>query len=202
MIALTGLIALSACSQKPSSEEISKQVKIALEEAEKAKQETPSATAERVTAPHVAARTVSTPKHLPKPKAVEKSSHAEEAKPVPTAAVSEKAICTNCGVVLSVNERDEEGKGSGLGAVAGAVTGGLIGNQVGQGTGKDVATLVGVFGGAIAGDKIEKHVKKTKIYDISIRMDNGTERVLSQSSNPNIKTGDKVKVENEIVAKQ
>jgi uncharacterized protein YcfJ len=44
---------------------------------------------------------------------------------------------------------------SGAGALVGALAGGAIGNAVGQGTGRAVATALGLFGGAIAGDKIE-----------------------------------------------
>lgn len=44
---------------------------------------------------------------------------------------------------------------SGAGAVMGAVAGGALGNAVGQGGGRAVATMLGVFGGAILGDRVE-----------------------------------------------
>jgi uncharacterized protein YcfJ len=44
---------------------------------------------------------------------------------------------------------------SGAGAAMGAIAGGAIGNQIGGGTGKAAATMLGIFGGAILGDKIE-----------------------------------------------
>ena len=44
---------------------------------------------------------------------------------------------------------------SGAGAVMGAIAGGAIGNQIGRGGGNAVATMLGVVGGAIAGDRIE-----------------------------------------------
>jgi uncharacterized protein YcfJ len=37
----------------------------------------------------------------------------------------------------------------------GAVAGGAIGNAVGKGEGRALATMIGVIGGAIAGDKVE-----------------------------------------------
>ncbi len=44
---------------------------------------------------------------------------------------------------------------SGAGAIMGAIAGGAMGNAVGGGNGKTAATVLGLFGGAILGDKIE-----------------------------------------------
>ena len=44
---------------------------------------------------------------------------------------------------------------SGAGAVMGAVAGGAIGNAVGRGAGNAAATVIGVLGGAVLGDRIE-----------------------------------------------
>jgi uncharacterized protein YcfJ len=44
---------------------------------------------------------------------------------------------------------------SGAGALMGAIAGGAMGNAVGGGNGKTAATVLGLFGGAILGDKIE-----------------------------------------------
>jgi outer membrane lipoprotein SlyB len=97
---------------------------------------------------------------------------------------------------------EEAGKGSGLGAVAGGVAGGLLGHQVGAGTGKDIATVVGVVGGALAGNKIEQAMKKTKVYDVVINMENGETRTVRLNTEPSVVAGDKVKIENELVVKQ
>jgi uncharacterized protein YcfJ len=47
------------------------------------------------------------------------------------------------------------GKTSGAGAAMGAIAGGAMGNAVGKGSGRAVATMVGIVGGAILGDKVE-----------------------------------------------
>jgi outer membrane lipoprotein SlyB len=189
MLALIGIFSLSGCSQKTSNEEIAKQVKIAMEEMEKAKQEAATSAVPAPVAP--AAQVAETPKHVSKPKKVEKAMHIEEeAKPV-HAVAAEKVVCSNCGVVLSVDEV----------VVAGGVAGGLLGNQVGQGSGRDIATVVGAFGGVIAGNEIEKNVKKTKVYDVTVKMENGTERVLRHYTNPNVTAGEKVKVVDDLVIK-
>jgi len=44
---------------------------------------------------------------------------------------------------------------SGAGALLGAVAGGAMGNQVGQGSGRALATMIGLVGGSMLGDKIE-----------------------------------------------
>jgi uncharacterized protein YcfJ len=47
------------------------------------------------------------------------------------------------------------GQTSGAGAAMGAIAGGAIGNAMGKGEGRAIATMLGVIGGAIAGDKVE-----------------------------------------------
>jgi uncharacterized protein YcfJ len=47
------------------------------------------------------------------------------------------------------------GQTSGAGAAMGAIAGGAIGNAIGKGEGRTIATMIGVIGGAIAGDKVE-----------------------------------------------
>lgn len=44
---------------------------------------------------------------------------------------------------------------SGAGAVLGALAGGAIGHAVGAGGGRAAATMLGVFGGAVMGDRVE-----------------------------------------------
>ncbi len=44
---------------------------------------------------------------------------------------------------------------SGAGALMGAIAGGAMGNAVGGGAGKAAATMIGIFGGAVVGDRIE-----------------------------------------------
>jgi outer membrane lipoprotein SlyB len=117
--------------------------------------------------------------------------------PMPNTAPMQVAAltpCDECGVIESVREVDAKGKGSGLGAVGGGVVGGLLGNQVGAGRGKDVMTVVGVVGGAFAGNEVEKRVKTTKRYEVTVRLNDGSSRVISEASVPAWRTGDKVKV--------
>lgn len=113
-----------------------------------------------------------------------------------------KIVCTTCGTVISVTEVEAEGKGSGLGVVAGGVVGGLLGNQVGNGSGRDLATIAGAIGGAVVGNKIEKNAKKTKSYDITVKMETGEQIVFHQATLPVVATGDAVRIENDTVIKK
>jgi outer membrane lipoprotein SlyB len=109
---------------------------------------------------------------------------------------SAQAKCSECGVIDSIREVTTKGEGSGLGVVGGAVVGGLLGNQVGAGRGKDAATVVGAVGGAVAGNQIEKSVKSTKSYDITVRFDDGSSRVIHEENASAWRPGDRVKVIN------
>lgn len=57
--------------------------------------------------------------------------------------------------VCSVQQVAVQQPKSGAGAVIGAIAGGAVGNAIGQGGGRAVATMVGLMGGAILGDRIE-----------------------------------------------
>lgn len=59
-----------------------------------------------------------------------------------------RQVCSNQQIVTG-------GQKSGAGAAMGAIAGGAIGNQIGNGNGRALATMAGILGGAIMGDKIE-----------------------------------------------
>lgn len=101
---------------------------------------------------------------------------AQEASPAP--------ICTNCGVIESVRPVQQKGQGSGVGAVAGGVIGGLVGNQMGKGDGKTAMTVLGAIGGGLAGNEVEKQQKAATVYEVHVRMDDGSSRTFTQSTQP------------------
>ena len=119
-----------------------------------------------------------------------------ESAPRITSSTPAPVVCNNCGVISAVNVIEKAGEGSGLGAVAGGVVGGLLGNQIGKGKGNTVATVAGVAGGAYAGHQVEKNVKKTQSYKITVRMNDGTDQIINQAADPGLAIGEKVKIEN------
>ena len=117
----------------------------------------------------------------------------------PAPGPTRSAVCAECGVVESVREVVTRGEGSGIGVAGGAVVGGLLGNQVGSGRGQDAMTVVGAVGGALAGNEIEKRVKSTRSYAITVRFEDGSSRAFSEANAPSWRTGDKVKVVNGVI---
>lgn len=111
----------------------------------------------------------------------------------PPAPVQQAARCRDCGTVESVREVSEAGAGSGLGAVIGGVTGGIAGRQFGSGRGKDLMTVVGIVGGGVAGHQIEKRVRATKHYEITVRFDDGSSRVYTEEQSA-WQAGDRVRL--------
>lgn len=72
--------------------------------------------------------------------------------------LSSTAIITQVGVprqVCTTQAVPVQSQKSGAGAVMGALAGGAIGNSVGGGDGRAIATMIGLVGGALLGDKIE-----------------------------------------------
>jgi len=125
-----------------------------------------------------------------------RSSYEPRTEPVMDANAPRRAPlkCTDCGVIASTREVSTRGEASGLGAVGGAVLGGVLGNQVGSGDGQKIATVVGAVGGVIAGNEIERRVKATKGYEVTVNFEDGSSRVFPQSSAPNWREGDRVRI--------
>lgn len=94
------------------------------------------------------------------------------------------AVCAHCGVVEGVREVSVKGEGTGLGAVAGGVVGAAVGNRVGRGNGRTVMTVLGAVGGGLAGNEIEKRTRAQTVYDVRVRMDDGSVRTLQQKTAP------------------
>ena len=103
------------------------------------------------------------------------------------------STCANCGVIEAVTPFKKKGEGTGVGAVGGAVVGGLLGNAMGSGDGRKAMTVIGAVGGGVAGNAIEKNARATTLYNVRVRMSDGTTRTVTQSTAPTV--GQKVTVE-------
>ena len=118
-----------------------------------------------------------------------------QAAPQPAAqpAVVAAPPCNNCGTVDNIRVVEKAGEGSAVGVIAGGVLGGLLGNQIGAGRGNTAATILGAAGGAYAGHQVEKNVKKTTQYEVNVRMDDGSTRIVTYDAEPGFRSGDKVR---------
>jgi outer membrane lipoprotein SlyB len=109
----------------------------------------------------------------------------------PKAQPPRAVACATCGTVESAVAVQRQGKVNGvevgnttigIGTVAGGVLGGVLGNQVGGGNGKTAMTVLGAAGGAYAGNAVEKNMKKVTVYQMRVRMNNGSIRTIEQAS--------------------
>ncbi|MDF3124632.1 glycine zipper 2TM domain-containing protein [Rheinheimera sp. 1928-s] len=99
------------------------------------------------------------------------------------------------GSVSSIQVIALDNRSSGGGAVLGAVLGGVIGNQFGRGSGRRVATGVGVIGGAVAGNQVERNNKTAnEIYRVTVNFDNGRTQQFDYQNIGDLRLGDRVRV--------
>ncbi len=105
------------------------------------------------------------------------------------------ADCRECGVVESVNSVKVQGQTNGVGAVAGGVGGAVVGNRVAGNNNRALGGVIGAVGGGLLGNAIEKHERTTIVYDVNVRMSDGSLRTVRQSTSPAV--GEKVRVESD-----
>jgi outer membrane lipoprotein SlyB len=122
----------------------------------------------------------STHRHVPAPP----QSQAQSGGSTTPLSTQPAVVCTHCGVIEGVREVKQKGRATGLGAVAGGVLGGAVGNQVGRGNGRTAMTVLGAIGGGLAGNEVEKHARSETVYEVRVRMDDGTLRTLQQKTAP------------------
>ena len=112
---------------------------------------------------------------------------------VPPPGSAPAPVCSTCGVITSIRLVEVPGESTPLGLVAGGLLGGILGHQVGSGGGKDLATIAGAVGGGLAGREIEQRARSRRVHEITVRMDDGHVRTLSQQADPAFVVGDRVR---------
>lgn len=131
------------------------------------------------------------PRETPRPAPV--TAPVQKATPAP-APVARATVCAHCGVVEAVRPVQREGEANGVGAVAGGVLGAVVGNQIGGGNGRKAMTVLGAVGGGLAGHEVEKRVRSETVYEVRVRMDDGSLRTVTQRQA--VAAGARVVVEN------
>jgi outer membrane lipoprotein SlyB len=101
--------------------------------------------------------------------------------------------CRASGTVESINQDSVQNVDSTVGAIGGALIGGGLGSLIGGGTGQVVATVVGAVGGGFAGNELAKR-SQTLVWRIGVRFDDGSFATVQQTSAPNLRIGDRVRV--------
>lgn len=98
------------------------------------------------------------------------------------------------GVVESVRQVMIEGSKSGAGTVAGAAVGGVAGSNVGGGKGSTIGAILGAVAGGVAGSAIEQGVTKKQGLEITVKLDNGELRAITQEADEVFHPGERVRL--------
>ena len=98
------------------------------------------------------------------------------------------------GVVESVRQVTIEKAPSGVGAVAGGVVGGVAGSNVGGGKGATIGSVLGAVAGGVAGQAIESGVGRKPGLEITVKLDNGELRAITQEADESFKPGERVRL--------
>jgi outer membrane lipoprotein SlyB len=97
------------------------------------------------------------------------------------------------GTVVSISQDSVQNVDNAVGAIGGALIGGGLGSLIGGGTGQVVATVVGAVGGGFAGNELAQR-SQTLVWRIGVRYDDGSLATVQQTSAPNLRIGDRVRV--------
>ena len=82
------------------------------------------------------------------------------------------------GVTIDANS----GQSSTFGAIGGGLLGAVAGSAVGGGRGSILTGIIGGLAGAVAGDAIGNHVAQKPGVEITVRLDDGSLRAVTQSA--------------------
>lgn len=98
------------------------------------------------------------------------------------------------GVVESVREVLIEGSRGPVGAVAGGAVGGIAGSNIGGGRGSTVGSILGAVAGGVAGQALERTATERKGLEITVRLDNGELRAITQDADEPFRAGERVRL--------
>ncbi len=88
----------------------------------------------------------------------------------------------------------QKGQTSGVGALAGGALGGVAGSAIGQGRGSILGAVGGALVGGLLGNAVENQVGKTQGLEITVRLDNGETRVVTQGADTPLSPGQRVRM--------
>jgi outer membrane lipoprotein SlyB len=98
------------------------------------------------------------------------------------------------GTVESVRNVTIANPDSGVGTVSGAALGGLGGSQIGNGNGSAAVGIIGAVAGGIIGNRLEHQVNNKPGFEITVRMENGELRSITQAADEMFRPGEKVRL--------
>ena len=119
------------------------------------------------------------------PRVVHHVSPGRETMPEQVASVP---VCASCGVIESYSAVQVQGQNNGVGAVAGGLGGALVGSKIGGRGNHTLGGVIGAVGGGLLGNAIESHERTATVYDVHVRMNDGTVRTVRQGAVPAVGT--------------
>lgn len=111
-----------------------------------------------------------------------------------TASEARSEQTVRMGVVESVRQVKIAGEQTPVGTLAGGAIGGIAGSNVGGGRGATVGTILGAVAGGVAGTMIERNVTEKQGLEITVRLDNGELRAITQDADEEFKAGQRVRL--------
>ena len=95
-------------------------------------------------------------------------------------------VCATCGVIDGYSAVQVKGQNNGVGAVAGGLGGALVGSKIAGRSNHTLGGVIGAVGGGLLGNAIESHERVATVYDVRVRMADGSVRTVRQASIPNV----------------
>ena len=71
---------------------------------------------------------------------------------------------------------------------------GALASNIGRGNTRTLATIAGAIGGGLLGNSIEKSQRRTVGYQVTVRLEDGTTRMIAADTMPAWRIGDKVRL--------
>jgi outer membrane lipoprotein SlyB len=97
--------------------------------------------------------------------------------------------------VRAVKISSNNGQPTGLGAIGGGALGAVAGSAIGGGRGSIVTGIIGGIAGAVAGNAVENGVALRDGLELTVRLDNGDLRAITQASTGEVfNAGDRVRL--------
>jgi outer membrane lipoprotein SlyB len=98
------------------------------------------------------------------------------------------------GTVESVRNVTIANPESGVGTMAGAALGGLGGSQIGNGNGSAAVGIIGAVAGGLIGNRVENQVNNRPGFEITVRLENGELRSITQAADEMFRPGERVRL--------
>lgn len=98
------------------------------------------------------------------------------------------------GTVESIRNVTIASPESGVGTMSGAALGGLGGSQIGGGKGSIATGIIGAVAGGLVGQQVERNAGNRAGFEITVRLDSGELRAITQPADEMFRPGDRVRL--------